>query len=174
MKRARKVILIIGLLVLLYAGAYTFFRSDIIDAYIWREDSKLSGSERRLRKFFAPAFEIDLRLTFDRPARKHLRGHWIAAEPGDFVTISEKDGCSFRLGEFEYSGKAVLDRTVGGYRMEFPHGGTPSYFIFTGNRGDWGTTRARALTYANIGSRSEPVEFLHHAELTLSSPAPAP
>jgi hypothetical protein len=124
MKLARNLVLGLVFLVLVYGGVYRFLFSEPVRASMLHGDGDLSDFEKLQRKFFMPAGEIDLHIKYDRPARKRLRGHWIRINPnnGDFVTISDKDTCTFQLGKFRSSGKGTIERPFSGYSVAFQDG----------------------------------------------------
>lgn len=129
MKTARKLTIAIGLLVLLYMGAYWLFaRDEMRDGYPYRGTFESSGLGRSdWHKLFFPVAFLDYRMNVERPFRKSFAGHWKSADSQDFVTLARDGQCSFRIGEFQGTGKAQLG-SDGYYAMGFARGGQSCIF----------------------------------------------
>ncbi len=130
MRTTRNLIIALAALVLLYVGAYWICARDRRDEIAESRPYRLSdlGTPRQI--IFFPAAELDLRMTFDRDVRKVFAGHWVSDIPGEFVTISENGCCSFRLGEWDYSGKLVINRGTVSCRALHEYQGLSYLFIF--------------------------------------------
>ncbi len=131
MKTFRNVVIALGLLLLLYFGAYGLFaRKEMRRGYeTWGSIYPYSLESRDWRKLFVPLASLDYRMNVERPAWKKSIGHWESEDSADFVTLARNGQCSFRIGKFEHSGK--VDRSsLGIYDMEFTRDGRFFEFSF--------------------------------------------
>lgn len=120
MKTFRNVVAALGILLLLYGGAYwRFAREDMRGGYLNIGPAFSSDVEwSDWRKFFVPVASMDYRMNVVRPLRKRLVGHWKSANSEDFVTFARDGQCSFRIGEIEHAGKAEILGSIC-YTMDF-------------------------------------------------------
>ena len=139
MKTARNLLLGLVLLVLIYGGCYRlFYREGMLADFHAGGPSPFdfSTQDSVIRRFYAPAAEIDLRLTWDRPGKQRLAGHWLSKKPGDFLTLAKDGSCRFQLGEFQSSAKLEFDRPSRFYRGRFQHQGGSLRFRIAMNDGE--------------------------------------
>lgn len=170
MKTFRNVVAVLGILLLLYVGAYwRFARKGMETGYRHEGYSYSSIIEwNNWRKLFTPIASLDYRINVERPFRKRAAGHWKSAESDDFVTLDRDGQCSFLIGEIRHAGKAESWQSAS-YTMDFVQDGDSFNFYFNA-KDENGKVTARASVRKEGTERGYPTTIeLSEATFTRAS-----